>query len=192
MDDADYLDCSICLNNTRHCVATNCGHSFCAKCILDSLDEVNPNCPNCRSVIYNIYPNYLVRRLVEIQNQKNDLEEVSQSTDYNPDEKQELDQRIKSFNDLHHAPEKIQEIVRYDAGILRNLMTSCNNRYSLIGWIIIFLVLCYIFWTDDLIPLESGLVGILDDVFFIVVGVVILHFIVKYFEKRTRERNTQR
>lgn len=51
----EFLDyetmCSICMNFFSDPVTTECGHSFCRKCIMKALQKGNRLCPECRSVV---------------------------------------------------------------------------------------------------------------------------------------------
>ncbi|ERE74072.1 E3 ubiquitin-protein ligase [Cricetulus griseus] len=52
---------------------TKCGHSFCYKCIHQSLEDNNNRCPKCNYVVDNIdhlYPNFLVNELILKQKQR--------------------------------------------------------------------------------------------------------------------------
>ncbi|GCB81822.1 hypothetical protein scyTo_0021895, partial [Scyliorhinus torazame] len=56
----------ICFEMIEEAHMTKCGHSFCYKCIRQSL-EVSNRCPKCNYVIDNVdqlYPNFLGKSLV--------------------------------------------------------------------------------------------------------------------------------
>ncbi|XP_055498025.1 E3 ubiquitin-protein ligase COP1 [Leucoraja erinacea] len=64
--------CPICFEMIEEAHMTKCGHSFCYKCIRQSL-EVSNRCPKCNYVIDNIdqlYPNFLVNELILKQKQR--------------------------------------------------------------------------------------------------------------------------
>uniref|UniRef100_A0A4W3HDR3 COP1 E3 ubiquitin ligase n=1 Tax=Callorhinchus milii TaxID=7868 RepID=A0A4W3HDR3_CALMI len=64
----------ICFDMIEEAHMTKCGHSFCYKCIRQSL-EVSNRCPKCNYVIDNIdqlYPNFLVNELILKQKQRSD------------------------------------------------------------------------------------------------------------------------
>ncbi|XP_069087666.1 E3 ubiquitin-protein ligase COP1 [Pleurodeles waltl] len=68
---SDFL-CPICFDMIEEAYMTKCGHSFCYKCIHQSLDD-NNRCPKCNYVIDNIdhlYPNFLVNELILKQKQR--------------------------------------------------------------------------------------------------------------------------
>ncbi|XP_059840945.1 E3 ubiquitin-protein ligase COP1 isoform X4 [Hypanus sabinus] len=62
----------ICFEMIEEAHMTKCGHSFCYKCIRQSL-EVSNRCPKCNYVIDNVdqlYPNFLVNELILKQKQR--------------------------------------------------------------------------------------------------------------------------
>uniref|UniRef100_A0A8C6I0U6 RING-type domain-containing protein n=1 Tax=Mus spicilegus TaxID=10103 RepID=A0A8C6I0U6_MUSSI len=55
---------------TEEAYMTKCGHSFCYKCIHQSLED-NNTCPKCNYVVDNVdhlYPNFLANELILKQN----------------------------------------------------------------------------------------------------------------------------
>uniref|UniRef100_UPI00358F7B84 E3 ubiquitin-protein ligase COP1 isoform X1 n=2 Tax=Myxine glutinosa TaxID=7769 RepID=UPI00358F7B84 len=64
--------CPICFDMIEEAYVTKCGHSFCCKCIRQSLEE-NNRCPKCNYVIENpahIFPNFLLNELILKQRQR--------------------------------------------------------------------------------------------------------------------------
>ncbi|XP_043554472.1 E3 ubiquitin-protein ligase COP1 [Chiloscyllium plagiosum] len=64
----------ICFEMIDEAHMTKCGHSFCYKCIRQSL-EVSNRCPKCNYVIDNVdqlYPNFLVNELILKQKQRSE------------------------------------------------------------------------------------------------------------------------
>ncbi|KAF7241319.1 E3 ubiquitin-protein ligase COP1 [Varanus komodoensis] len=62
----------ICFDMIEEAYMTKCGHSFCYKCIHQSLED-NNRCPKCNYVVDNIdhlYPNFLVNELILKQKQR--------------------------------------------------------------------------------------------------------------------------
>src|SRR3989338_1640082 len=58
------LECPICLEIFTGCAVLNCGHSFCARCIVGLIRSGRtPTCPQCRAPIREATPNYSVRSL---------------------------------------------------------------------------------------------------------------------------------
>lgn len=58
--------CPICLAHLHAAVTTNCGHSFCAGCLLDLLEHGTRDthlCPCCRAPIRSAAPSYTLRAL---------------------------------------------------------------------------------------------------------------------------------
>ncbi|XP_042191484.1 E3 ubiquitin-protein ligase COP1 [Callorhinchus milii] len=73
-DKSNDFVCPICFDMIEEAHMTKCGHSFCYKCIRQSL-EVSNRCPKCNYVIDNIdqlYPNFLVNELILKQKQRSD------------------------------------------------------------------------------------------------------------------------
>ncbi|KAM4655729.1 E3 ubiquitin-protein ligase COP1 isoform 4-T4 [Amazona ochrocephala] len=66
--------CPICFDMIEEAYMTKCGHSFCYKCIHQSLED-NNRCPKCNYVVDNIdhlYPNFLVNELILKQKQRSE------------------------------------------------------------------------------------------------------------------------
>ncbi|XP_033643605.1 E3 ubiquitin-protein ligase COP1-like isoform X1 [Asterias rubens] len=71
--DNDFL-CPICFDIIDEAHMTKCGHSFCHKCIIQSLEESN-RCPKCNFAIEKndqIFPNFALNELVLKYRQKSD------------------------------------------------------------------------------------------------------------------------
>jgi len=60
---SECLDCSVCYNPMKLCMALPCGHSFCDECVNQLVDK---ECPECRQSFGadQVVPNYIVRRLL--------------------------------------------------------------------------------------------------------------------------------
>ncbi|KAJ6240216.1 e3 ubiquitin-protein ligase [Anaeramoeba flamelloides] len=177
------LNCSLCLGLMTRCVVTNCGHCFCASCILDYFDR-STKCPLCRSEVFTLYPSYLLRSFIERKDEEGD-------TKLTKEEIEELDQEIEEFNEKHTRPSNLPGVLKYDFNILRFLMKNFNI-YAILGWLILILLILYLLWTDDLVPLSYGIIGLADDFALILLAFAGLHFVVKYFEKKTREKYTRK
>ncbi|KAJ8011955.1 hypothetical protein DPEC_G00063690 [Dallia pectoralis] len=73
-DKSNDFVCPICFEMIEEAHMTKCGHSFCYKCIRQSLEDSN-RCPKCNYVIDNVdqlYPNFLVNELILKQKQRSD------------------------------------------------------------------------------------------------------------------------
>ncbi|XP_033876685.2 E3 ubiquitin-protein ligase COP1 isoform X2 [Acipenser ruthenus] len=73
-DKSNDFVCPICFEMIEEAHMTKCGHSFCYKCIRQSLEDSN-RCPKCNCVIDNVdqlYPNFLVNELILKQKQRLD------------------------------------------------------------------------------------------------------------------------
>src|SRR5262245_41853474 len=60
----DPLECPICLDPMRNAVMTNCGHSYCEKCIEEWRSKKN-SCPFCGRIITSLTPNFVGRSPVD-------------------------------------------------------------------------------------------------------------------------------
>ena len=58
------LKCPICLGLLSVACDTNCGHAFCAPCILQHLKH-SARCPLCREEITSAHPSFVLRTMVE-------------------------------------------------------------------------------------------------------------------------------
>ncbi|XP_072199625.1 E3 ubiquitin-protein ligase COP1 isoform X4 [Excalfactoria chinensis] len=73
-DKSNDFVCPICFDMIEEAYMTKCGHSFCYKCIHQSLED-NNRCPKCNYVVDNIdhlYPNFLVNELILKQKQRSE------------------------------------------------------------------------------------------------------------------------
>ncbi|XP_041126380.1 E3 ubiquitin-protein ligase COP1 isoform X2 [Polyodon spathula] len=73
-DKSNDFVCPICFEMIEEAHMTKCGHSFCYKCIRQSLKDSN-RCPKCNYIIDNVdqlYPNFLVNELILKQKQRLD------------------------------------------------------------------------------------------------------------------------
>uniref|UniRef100_H3ASM5 COP1 E3 ubiquitin ligase n=1 Tax=Latimeria chalumnae TaxID=7897 RepID=H3ASM5_LATCH len=71
-DKSNDFVCPICFEMIEEAYMTKCGHSFCSKCIRQSLEDSN-RCPKCNYVVDNIdqlFPNFLVNELILKQKQR--------------------------------------------------------------------------------------------------------------------------
>ncbi|XP_053103175.1 E3 ubiquitin-protein ligase COP1 isoform X2 [Hemicordylus capensis] len=71
-DKSNDFVCPICFDMIEEAYMTKCGHSFCYKCIHQSLED-NNRCPKCNYVVDNIdhlFPNFLVNELILKQKQR--------------------------------------------------------------------------------------------------------------------------
>ena len=73
IDITEEITCAICSYFYVEAVSTNCGHTFCNKCI-SKWKEIRNNCPTCNNPINNIYPNYTIRSIVIKYNSVHDSE----------------------------------------------------------------------------------------------------------------------
>uniref|UniRef100_H3DJR7 COP1 E3 ubiquitin ligase n=1 Tax=Tetraodon nigroviridis TaxID=99883 RepID=H3DJR7_TETNG len=70
-DKSNDFVCPICFEMIEEAHMTKCGHSFCFKCIRQSLEDSN-RCPKCNYIVDNVdqlYPNFLVNELILKQKQ---------------------------------------------------------------------------------------------------------------------------
>lgn len=70
-DKSNDFVCPICFEMIEEAHMTKCGHSFCFRCIRQSLEDSN-RCPKCNYIVDNVdqlYPNFLVNELILKQKQ---------------------------------------------------------------------------------------------------------------------------
>ncbi|XP_063074992.1 E3 ubiquitin-protein ligase COP1 isoform X3 [Engraulis encrasicolus] len=70
--------CPICFEMIEEAHMTKCGHSFCFKCIRQSLEDSN-RCPKCNYIIDNmeqLFPNFLVNELILKQKQRSEEKQL--------------------------------------------------------------------------------------------------------------------
>uniref|UniRef100_A0A4W6BSG3 COP1 E3 ubiquitin ligase n=1 Tax=Lates calcarifer TaxID=8187 RepID=A0A4W6BSG3_LATCA len=73
-DKSNDFVCPICFEMIEEAHMTKCGHSFCFKCIRQSLEDSN-RCPKCNYTVDNVdqlYPNFLVNELILKQKQRSE------------------------------------------------------------------------------------------------------------------------
>ncbi|XP_061588832.1 E3 ubiquitin-protein ligase COP1 isoform X2 [Cololabis saira] len=73
-DKSNDFVCPICFEMIEEAHMTKCGHSFCYKCIRQSLQDSN-RCPKCNYIVDNVdqlYPNFLVNELILKQKQRSE------------------------------------------------------------------------------------------------------------------------
>uniref|UniRef100_A0A3B4YHN1 COP1 E3 ubiquitin ligase n=1 Tax=Seriola lalandi dorsalis TaxID=1841481 RepID=A0A3B4YHN1_SERLL len=73
-DKSNDFVCPICFEMIEEAHMTKCGHSFCFRCIRQSLEDSN-RCPKCNYIVDNVdqlYPNFLVNELILKQKQRSE------------------------------------------------------------------------------------------------------------------------
>ncbi|XP_074545189.1 E3 ubiquitin-protein ligase COP1 isoform X3 [Halichoeres trimaculatus] len=73
-DKSNDFVCPICFEMIEEAYMTKCGHSFCFRCIRQSLEDSN-RCPKCNYIVDNVdqlYPNFLVNELILKQKQRSE------------------------------------------------------------------------------------------------------------------------
>ncbi|MED6281984.1 coatomer subunit alpha, partial [Characodon lateralis] len=77
-DKSNDFVCPICFEMIEEAHMTKCGHSFCFKCIRQSLEDSN-RCPKCNYIVDNVdqlYPNFLVNELILKQKQRSEEKRI--------------------------------------------------------------------------------------------------------------------
>ena len=76
--------CEICSNLLKSPMTSQCGHSFCKKCIEPKMKKIY-QCPNCNTVITKakIFPNNVLEQMIEYLN-KTEVKPISLSITSNP------------------------------------------------------------------------------------------------------------
>ena len=69
MNKTEDLRCAICLEKYTEPYINHCGHTFDRKCVRDQ-----ESCPICRSVMSELYPNYEVAKILNLDLTKVDLD----------------------------------------------------------------------------------------------------------------------
>jgi len=64
MEEELELQCPLCLDTFEHAASTQCGHTFCGKCITEVLRR-DRKCPVCRQQVTGVSANYTVRNIVQ-------------------------------------------------------------------------------------------------------------------------------
>ena len=80
----DHLQCIICNDIFEIPLVTNCGHTFCKKCI-EEWRKQSEKCPICRSDIVSISKNQVLVGQIDKLQEKNHLKEPSTMKNKSPD-----------------------------------------------------------------------------------------------------------
>eukprot|EP00467_Chlorarachnion_reptans_P017049 CAMPEP_0114510952 /NCGR_PEP_ID=MMETSP0109-20121206/14085_1 /TAXON_ID=29199 /ORGANISM="Chlorarachnion reptans, Strain CCCM449" /LENGTH=183 /DNA_ID=CAMNT_0001690341 /DNA_START=43 /DNA_END=591 /DNA_ORIENTATION=+ len=171
------LECLFCNETLRHAVFTNCGHSFCAKCILSYWDSTNRNCgeekrkpvscPKCRRTITMLIPSFSIREALAAKGEQAKIEN-----------KEELNQRINEYSDMYMKPAdekgasipEIYEQVNDDIAVL-DYATRTNVCYKYLVYATLLFVGLYLVSPVDLLSeAQLGPFGIIDDIGVILLG----------------------
>lgn len=171
--------CPICLTDSSiFSVETNCGHLFCGQCIITFWKfQTNwltgMNCPVCRRQVTALLRCFTADEDAAIDNP------MRQSV-------------INDITDFNHrfsgAPRSFMENVRdipvLIPHILRQIFSinTFNWTYRIRIYIIIFFVIAYVLSPLDILP-ESvvGILGLLDDLIFLVLGALYLIILFRQF-----------
>ncbi|EDV23326.1 E3 ubiquitin-protein ligase RNF170 [Trichoplax sp. H2] len=155
--------CPICILDPRAPVETNCGHIFCAECIITYWKHgswLGPmNCPICRQEITILFPNY----------------EDGQETDVSVD--------ITTYNRRFSGEPRsvfyrfqLWDYVQDFPTLLRHFVRECFTVNGMIALFRVKIVVCvviamiYVLSPFDIIPeAVFGILGLLDDLLIIVV-----------------------
>ncbi|CAF0899776.1 unnamed protein product [Brachionus calyciflorus] len=162
------INCPICLANSNFPIETNCGHKFCADCIVQywshsSTTAYRMNCPMCRQQV-----NYLLRLYTREEQERNrDLngETFAQIANYN-----------RRFGG---EPRDLLDYI-YDIPILfRHLLNELFSFDGLSIWyrvrimFFIMVAFCYFLSPLDIIPEALfGIFGLIDDLFVVFIIVI--------------------
>lgn len=169
------LNCPICLGETVLPVETNCGHIFCANCIVQYWRHTNTTyskikCPMCRQFITLFVP--LFSRGEE---HRHNLENAS-----------EIMNSIKNYNKRFSGePRPLMDYITDIPVLLRHIFNELFSFQGLemwhrIRWSFLMIIgLLYFLSPFDIIPeLVFGIFGFLDDIFVLVL--VIIYITVLY------------
>jgi RING finger protein 170 len=187
------LFCPICLSTADYCVESNCGHIFCAQCILDYHERGTNSrteflggckCPNCR-------------RRIDLFDKLWSLEEKNALNNQLPVAVQ-LNRRLISYNSKFSGSEQRSyfDIVRDSPTLLSRLWSEATASFSnlcalllqsriALGFVI---ALIYFLIPLDLVPeAVFGLVGLIDDL--MVMGGVAVYIANVYRQLQLQRQN---
>lgn len=168
-----HQDCPICLSNLKFAIETNCGHTFCGSCLLAYHDILSTglsalNCPFCRQRITVLLPYF--------SNEERGLSENMSIPQL--EERQILIPKIRDYNrrfsgESRSWMEHIRDLPVLARHVWR-LFWSEDEGIPLIFRLRILLMalgaVCYALMPLDILPeMVFGIVGLLDDIFIILV-----------------------
>lgn len=156
------INCPICLTNSTLPIETNCGHIFCAKCIIQYWSHLTSNiygtnmkCPMCRQSVTCLLPLY------------SRAEQQASSSEY-----RELFTQINNYNRrFSGAPRSYWDYITDIPILLRHALNELFSFDGLSIWyrirfgFMILVALCYFVSPLDIIPEALfGLFGLIDDI----------------------------
>lgn len=113
----DYL-CPVCFEILDEAHVTKCGHTFCLKCIVESLAETN-RCPQCNYIVDSYFPNFLVNEVIT-KYKKDKMIEKKFITNVNAKQK---------INELHRFfLDKYDELSLPEINQMVEILNSKKNR----------------------------------------------------------------
>eukprot|EP00954_Amorphochlora_amoebiformis_P027250 1384327-Amorphochlora_amoeboformis.AAC.1 len=156
----DGLDCSICAEIMQRAVMTNCGHSFCASCILgfwqskiksESKVSAKPvPCPECSRKVTMLIPNFALRRQAENFERKKDAKNEEESTTTQRDDEQIRDytERFAIRGDgMSDAISRSRDNIAILRAASRDSLFYKILFYSTLGVVLLYLLL-----PNDVLP----------------------------------------
>ncbi|XP_064616123.1 E3 ubiquitin-protein ligase COP1-like isoform X2 [Liolophura sinensis] len=111
--DSDFV-CPICFDTIEEAHMTRCGHTFCYKCIKQSLEQAN-RCPKCNFVVESaedIFPNFTLNELIMKSREKLNDKRIRVEQQNGPSHNSEMKQLILEDNlDLSHVNQMLELLV---------------------------------------------------------------------------------
>lgn len=180
--------CPICLGTARYAIETNCGHLFCGQCMImywrhgTWLGAVR--CPVCRQQV-----TLLLQCFTDGEQNSAELEDV--------DERNTVTREINDYNRRFSGePRPLMDYVRDLPTLLRHLW---NEFFSIGGLMYMFrfrIVLCffaacmYLISPLDIIPeAVFGILGLLDDLFVMLLLAIYISIIYRRFIANRAQTN---
>jgi len=192
MDLNSSIDCPICLCPFSHACTASCGHSYCGKCILSywsSLGEDKPAiCAVCRGSISHISPSFVIRSVIDEREKNNNNNNNDDKNNIAHGESgTEIDRKLESYN------LKFENTSRW---VHQNLLNAVGLYYNfnnlsfipkLTVIVMVILSLLYLLLPFDVLP-ESvfGVLGFLDDLFVLLLTIMLLGLYYRHILIRVR------
>mmetsp|Transcript_24416 Transcript_24416/g.33917 ORF Transcript_24416/g.33917 Transcript_24416/m.33917 type:complete len:198 (+) Transcript_24416:1-594(+) len=193
MEDDESLECSLCLDTFTAAVITNCGHSYCASCILDFWEKKNEKeqdkkcvpCPICNRKITLLIPNYSLRaasaKLKEGGESGEDKKWNNSIEDYTKRYSRTAEEKKASVG-------AIVEEVQNDYALL-NHATRESICYRYLVRVTAVIIGLYFVSPIDIIPeAHLGLLGYIDDLAMILLGLWLVRALVERHITLTQRR----
>mmetsp|Transcript_44519 Transcript_44519/g.74208 ORF Transcript_44519/g.74208 Transcript_44519/m.74208 type:complete len:177 (-) Transcript_44519:711-1241(-) len=169
----EHLKCPVCLCLLSDACDTSCGHSFCGRCILDSL-RVTTNCPVCRAPLQNVHPAYSLRSVIDTMRSNQ-----GEAVEANLEQRRRIDSEIQQvFGSSSTSSSSSSSRPR-----LSRTSRSSGNPYR--GLFIFVVAFIWVLLPDGILPRTV----VLDDLVmasipFAIVGLILWNGVANYRRSR--------